>query len=67
MAYRIVSMLNVCGENKYLIQKRYKFFIFRIWITVRDYKFPFPQKLYFLSKQDAKVFISKSTPNINLN
>ena len=65
MAYRIVSLLNVCGENKFFIQKRYKFLFFRIWITLRDFRFPFPHKLYFLSKMDAKEFISEFFPTIN--
>jgi hypothetical protein len=61
MAFRIVGLLNVFGEDRFFIQKRYKFLFFRIWITVRNYKFPIPHKLYFQSKRDAKEFMSKST------
>jgi hypothetical protein len=58
MAYRIVALLGPAGGLGYYIQKRVKLLFFHIWIPIIKFKLPFPRKLIFQSKNDAKEFIS---------
>jgi hypothetical protein len=59
MTFRIVSLFNPLGQKKYYIQRGYKLIFFRIWINVRNNKFPYLNKLSFQSRSEAKEFISK--------
>ncbi|MDR3609274.1 MAG: hypothetical protein P4L27_01765 [Ignavibacteriaceae bacterium] len=61
MAFRIVTILSSFGETRYYLQKRYKILFIPIWLTVRNFKFPFVRKLTFLSKSEAKKFVSEES------
>ena len=58
MAYRIVSLIGTSGGVGYHIQKKIKLLFFHIWIPVIKFRLPFPRRLFFQSKTDAKEFIS---------
>jgi len=58
MAFKIVAVVDSFREKKYYIKKVHKILFLRIATFVRKFTFPLPRKMVFISKSDAKRFIS---------
>jgi hypothetical protein len=58
MSFRIDSKQGSFGEIRYYILKRYNFYLFRIWLPIIVFRFPFIFRLSFLSPEGAKYYIS---------